>query len=227
MIRILAALIAVVALAASPKPVLKPAGAAFALGEWHVNTSPLDMNFHTGDFSAPNQIKLLRNGGTITGDRASGNYKSNRMTIYGHVVVHDSQGSLEGGSGAPGHSQGPSTLTADQVAIDGVAKVYVATGHVHYVQGDTVTDADKGTLNDLTHQLLLVGSVQIVQGERKLNAAKVNYNTITGQAHAEGNVALQFPGAVNVHLATPRPINLPHLPTIGKKHPAPSASPPR
>ena len=223
MIRILAALIAAAAVAApksSPAPV---GGTSMTVGVWTVQTSSSDMNFHTGDFSAPNKLHMTRNGGDITADRASGNFKSKKLTLYGNVVMHDTNGTMAGGSVAPGQSRGPSTLTADQVAIDGLAKVYVATGHVHYVQGDTVTDAQKGTLNDTTHQLFLVGKVQIVQGSRKLNAEHVTYNTITGEAHAQDNVVMQFPGAVTVHLATPRPIHIPN--PLAKKHPAPAKSP--
>jgi lipopolysaccharide assembly outer membrane protein LptD (OstA) len=212
---------------ALPSPSALPANADEAhVGVWTVRMTQLDVNFKTGNFSTPAHVEMLREGGDITGDRASGNFKTKDMTIYGHVIMHDTQGNFGGlSSTKPTHSRGPATLTADQVHIDGTAKVYTATGTVHYVQADTTTDADKGTLDDTSHDLDLVGNVHIVQGDRNMQADHVLYNTITGQSHAEGNpVTMQFPSDVHASVATPKPIKL-RVPGQKKGTPEPSPTP--
>jgi lipopolysaccharide assembly outer membrane protein LptD (OstA) len=217
----------------SPSPSPSPSASAsagpdtFKVGVWTVHAALLDVNFKSGDFSTPQQLTMTRGGGDITADRASGNYKSKAATLYGHVVMHDTEGNFSGlSSTKPAKSRGPSTLTADQVHIDGAGKVYTATGNVHYVQADTTVNADNGVLNDSTHDLDLTGNVKIVQGERNMVANHVLYNTISGQAHAEGDVVMQFPSEVNQHVATPRPI---HVPNPLQHHkggtPAPTPSP--
>lgn len=211
------------ALAAGP-PQAPPQGTSFNVGVWTVHASLLDVSFKTGDFSTPNRIVMNREGGDITADRANGNYKSKTATLTGHVVMHDSQGNFAGLSETtPTQSRGPSTLTADEVAIDGTAKVYKAMGSVHYVQADTTVDAERGTLNDAAHDLYLEGHVHIVQGDRNMLAEKVRYNTVTGDAHAEGNVTMQFPSQVNPHFATPKPIHIKN--PLQKSKPQPTASP--
>ncbi|MDP9025879.1 MAG: LPS export ABC transporter periplasmic protein LptC [Candidatus Eremiobacteraeota bacterium] len=223
---ILFALVAL--LAASPKPAAQSAGDAgttFNVGVWTVHMSSVDVGFKTGDFTTPNQVTMTREGGDITGDRANGNYKTKNMSLYGHVVMHDSQGNFAGLSDTKStNSRGPATLTADRVQIDGAAKVYTATGNVHYVQADTTVDAQKGTLNDTEHDLYLEGNVHIVQGDRNMVADHVRYSTTTGQAHAEGNVTMQFPSQISPHIATPRPIHIKN--PLKKSTPQPSASPP-
>ena len=201
----------------------------FQVGVWTVHMSQADVNFKSGDFSTPQHVTMTRGGGDITADRASGNYKTKTSTLYGHVVLHDTEGNFAGlSSTKPAKSRGPSTLTADQVHIDGVGKVYTATGNVHYVQADTTVDSDTGVLNDISHDLDLKGNVKIVQGQRNMAADHVLYNTISGQAHAEGDVTMQFPSEVNPHVATPKPI---HIPNPLQHHkggtPAPTASPHR
>jgi lipopolysaccharide assembly outer membrane protein LptD (OstA) len=221
--------IAVALLAATPTPKPSPSSSPTVsqVGVWTIRASQLDTNFKTGDFSTLVQITMTRGGGDITADRASGNFKTKNATLYGHVVLHDTEGNFAGLSSVkPAKSKGPSTLTADQVHIDGVGKVYTATGNVHYVQADTTVDADTGVLNDLTHDLDLKGNVKIVQGERNMVADHVLYNTISGQAHAEGDVTMQFPSEVNAHIATPKPI---HIPNPLQRHkggtPAPTPTP--
>ena len=206
--RTLCLLAAAALVAAAPKPSPAPDnGTQFQVGVWTVHMTSVDVNFKSGDFSTPNKVTMNREGGDITGDRANGNYKTKAATLYGHVVMHDTQGNFAGlSSTTPANSRGPSTLTADQVNIDGTAKIYTATGNVHYVQADTTVDAAKGVLNDGTHALDLTGNVHIVQGDRNMQAEHVVYNTVTGQAHAEGNVVMQFPGEVHPHIATPKPI---------------------
>ena len=228
MIRSLFALTALAALlGATPSPAPSAAsGGSYKIGVWTVNTSPLDANFKTGDFSAPNKVNMTRDGGDIVADRANGNYKTKEVYLYGHVVMHDAQGNLAGLSSAkPAQSRGPATLTADQVQIDGTAKVYTATGNVHYVQADTTVDADKGVLNDATHDLNLTGRVHIVQGDRNMTADHVLYNTVSGQAHAEGNVTMQFPSELNPHIATPKPIVIKNPLLKSKPQATPSPTP--
>ncbi len=221
------ALVLVALLAAAPKPQPSNAptgGTNFDVGAWHVHASLLDVSFKTGDFSTPKQVTMTREGGDIVADRANGNYKTQNATLYGHVVMHDTQGNFAGlSSTKAASSRGPATLTADQVQINGQAKVYVATGHVHYTQADTTVDADKGTLNDEQHDLYLEGNVHIVQGDRTMVADRVRYNTVTGQAHAEGNVTMQFPSQINPHFATPKPIEIKN--PLQKKTPQPTATP--
>ncbi len=200
--------------AATPSPGTRasssPAPAAFDLGVWTVHASSLDANFKSGDFSTPNKVVMTRTGGDVTADRANGNYKKQMLYLNGHVVMHDNQGSAQSfaGGGTP-RAPSPSTLTADKAQIDGMAKVYKAIGNVHYVQADTVVSADTGTLDDMAHTLLLEGTVHIAEGTRSMSARKVLYNTVTGNAHAEGNVTMQFPGALHRTLATPKPIKVP------------------
>lgn len=218
----------------APTPTPRPGASPTAgpdqiqVGVWNVHSSLMDVNFKTGDFSTPQRITMTRDGGDITADRASGNFKTKQMTLYGNVVLHDTEGNFAGlSSTKPAHSKGPATLTADQVHIDGVGKVYTATGNVHYVQADTTVDADTGVLNDVAHDLDLKQNVKIVQGDRNMAADHVLYNTVSGQAHAEGDVTMQFPSEINPRVATPRPI---HIPNPLQRHhggasPAPSPSP--
>jgi lipopolysaccharide assembly outer membrane protein LptD (OstA) len=235
----LAIVAAAVLIAAAPKPSPSPpappatspspeasGGTQFQVGLWTVHMTSVDVNFKSGDFSTPNKVTMDREGGDITGDRANGNYKSKTATLYGNVVMHDTQGNFAGLSSTKASSnRGPATLNADQVKIDGTAKVYTATGHVHYVQADTTVDAEKGVLNDDKHELDLRGNVHIVQGDRNMSSDHVVYNTISGQAHAEGNVVMQFPSQISPHFATPKPI---HIKNPLEKHtPQPSPAPQR
>lgn len=234
------ALVTAFAFAATPKPAHRstptasapppgasaaaaPAPASFDLGVWTVHASSLDANFKNGDFSTPNRVVMTRSGGDVSADRANGNYKKQVLYLNGHVVVHDTQGSVESLAGSgPARAPTPSTLTADKAQIDGAAKVYKAIGNVHYVQADTVVDADSGTLDDAAHTLLLEGAVHITQGTRSMTARRVLYNTVTGTAHAQGDVTMQFPGELHRTLATPRPLHMPKNPIT---QPVSSAAP--
>lgn len=205
-----------VALAAAPAPTPMPSTFhdSFAVGVWTVHTQSLDFNERTGDFSVPSKLEMTREGGDVEADRANGNYKSEIVTLYGDVTMHDLSGNFAGmGSGSIEHPSGPATLTADQVRVDGRARVYNATGHVHYVQSSTTVDADRGTLNDASHMLFLTGNARVAQGLRNVVADRIAYDTLTGLAHAEGNVTMQFPNESQPHLATPRPIKIPGLRT--------------
>lgn len=211
--KIVALLAAAIALAAAASPSPSPMP-SFAVGVWTVHTESLDFNEKTGDFSAPNKLTMTREGGDVEADRASGNYKSQIVTLYGHVTMHDFSGNFAGmAAGSITQPRGPSTLTADQVRVDGKARVYTAIGHVHYVQADTTVDADRGMLNDASHMLYLSGNARVAQGARDVVAEHIAYNTLTGLAHAEGNVTMQFPSETQPHIATPKPIRIPGLPT--------------
>jgi lipopolysaccharide assembly outer membrane protein LptD (OstA) len=202
--------------ASSAKP---PATAAF--GVWTVHMTQVSWNTRTGAFSTPSQVRIIRPGGDVTADRGNGNFKTKRMSLFGNVVLHDSQGAFDTSTN---HNRAPATLTCNQLEIDDVAKVYTAIGNVHYIQADTISDSDRANLDDLSHALTLDGNVRIKQGQRTFSGDHVTYNTVSGDAHATGkDVVLTFPGGAPRPLATPRPI---HLPFTKKNAPAaPSAAP--
>ncbi len=189
--------------------------ATTTVGVWTVHTTSLDFNDKTGDFSVPNRLMMTREGGDVEADRANGNFKSQVVTLYGDVTMHDLRGDFAGMAGASvTKPNGPATLTADQVRIDGKARVYNATGHVHYVQARTVVDADRAMLNDASHMLYLSGHARVSQGPSNVVADRIAYNTVTGDAHAEGkDVIMQFPSGAQPHIATPKPIHIPGLRT--------------
>ncbi len=170
------------------------AGASFRFGEWNVRTQTADFNFKSSDFSIPGHVTLTRPTGDINADRASGNAQRKLATLYGHVVLHDTQGGIGAISSAGAGSHEPSTLTTDQLTVDSNNKMYTAVGSVHFVQGAKTVDAQRGVLNDRTHDLNLSGNVHIVDGSRAMDAQTVLYNTASGQAHASGNVSIRFPG---------------------------------
>ncbi|HUY41647.1 MAG TPA: LptA/OstA family protein [Candidatus Dormibacteraeota bacterium] len=210
----IAGAIVAAAVAASPTPAPSAYSDSFAVGIWTVHTSSLDFNQKSGDFSVPTKLLMTRQGGDVEADRANGNYKTQIVTLYGDVTMHDQSGNFAGmASGSITHPSGPATLTADQIRIDGKTRVYVATGHVHYVQENTTVDAERGMLNDASHMLYLSGNARVAQGLRNVVADRIAYDTVTGNAHAEGNVTMQFPSEVQPHIATPKPIRIPGLHT--------------
>lgn len=135
--------------------------AGFNFGEWQISTGEFDFHTDTGEFSVPNHLTLTRPGSDISADRASGNQKQKFATLYGDVVLHDSQGSFAGIAG--GGSRAPSTLTCAELQLDGVGKVYTAIGNVHFTQGGSQAYADRAVLNGMTHQLQLHGHVRLIQ----------------------------------------------------------------
>lgn len=161
--RILAALLAVLMVAAAPKPPPQGRAVGFGLSDWHVATGQLDIsNWDSGDFSAPSPITLTRPGSTIQADRAVGNFKTKKATLTGHVVLHDSNGVLTNFAGQTG-SHAPATLTCNTLTIDGVSKTYIAEGGVHFTQGASTVSADRAVMNGATHDLHLYGNVQLQQ----------------------------------------------------------------
>lgn len=214
MTRSLAALALIVALvAAAPQPKPKPSAAPKAgakVGQWTLVTDQLNANLATGQFSAPDHVTMTRaDGSTIQADRASGNYKQQKATLFGNVSVHDASGTfgLKSAQGTQASSRGPATLTADELLLDDKARLYDAKGNVHYSQGDTEVNAQTGHLNDNTHVLDLAGKVHVVQGDRTLDADTATYNTQTGSGEASSNVTVTFPG-ITPSIATPKPITI-------------------
>ncbi|MGH7737147.1 MAG: LptA/OstA family protein [Candidatus Tyrphobacter sp.] len=210
------ALAALLAAMPSPSPVPMPSHFtdSYAVGVWTVHANALDFNEQSGDFSIPSSVEMTRQGGDVEAQRANGNYKTQIVTLYGDVTMHDHTGNFAGLAGASiSHPSGPATLTADVVRVDGRARVYTATGHVHYVQANTTVDADRGMLNDASHMLYLSGHARVAQGLRSVVADHIAYDTLTGEAHAEGNVTMEFPNQSQIHIATPKPIKIPGLRT--------------
>lgn len=230
MFRTAFALVTVLALvggiAVSAKPTASPSSpTTINVGIWSVHTASFDSNVKSGDFSVPGHVLLTRNGGDVNADRASGNQKSDVVTLYGHVVVNDVQG-VFGTSSIAGRGKGPARLTCDQLHVDGKAKVYVATGHVHYTQDTTISDSDTGRFDDTSHTMDLTGHVHVVNGPKLMSADRLHYNTLTGDIHAEsdppGSVLLEGPGGNGPSIATPRPLIIKN--PLGRK-PKPTPSP--
>lgn len=205
--------IALVLIAAAPQSKSKHASvqnAAAKVGQWTLATDQLHANLATGQFSAPDHVTMTRSdGSTIQADRASGNYKRQKASLFGNVSVHDTSGTfgLNSAQGTQASSRGPATLTSDELMLDDKARLYDAKGNVHYSQGDTDVSAQTAHLNDLTHVLDLAGKVHVVQADRTLDADTATYNTQTGSGEATSNVMVTFPG-VTPSIATPKPITI-------------------
>lgn len=161
-LRLPAAVLAALLIAAAPKPPAQGQAVGFGLSDWHVATGQLDANWQTGAFSTPGRIELTRPGSDISAQRATGNWKTHSATLTGNVVLHDNNGVLTNFAGQNG-SHAPATLTCDNLTIDGVTKTYVATGNVHFIQGGSDVHADRAVMNGVTHDLHLYGNVQLQQ----------------------------------------------------------------
>ncbi len=213
MMRVLTAalLIATLAAAAPARPrTPAPRGAAAKVGQWKLVTDQMNANMQSGSFSAPGHVTMTRaDGSVIAADRASGNYKQHKATLFGNVSVHDASGTfgLQSARGTQAQSRGPATLTTDELRVDDSTHLYDALGNVHYVQGDTSADAQSAHLNDATHVLNMTGKVHVVQGDRTLDSDRATYDTQTGYGEADDNVTVTFPG-VTPTFATPKPISI-------------------
>src|SRR5579872_7003758 len=115
---------------ASPSPLETPSPLPSVVATahaWTIVTDQIDAGGN-GDFSMPGHVIAVRENGDVSADRGSGNYKRGRITLYGHVVIHDVEGDLaERLAGEPvtqASSRGPATLTADQAVLDTVKKIY-------------------------------------------------------------------------------------------------------
>ncbi|HKU67984.1 MAG TPA: LptA/OstA family protein [Candidatus Baltobacteraceae bacterium] len=205
----LGALVALLAAAPKPQPSTAP-NASAKVGAWNLVTDQLHANLATGQFSAPDHVTMTRaDGSVIQADRATGNYKAQKASLFGNVSVHDASGTfgLRSAQGTQASSRGPATLTADEILLDDKARLYDAKGKVHYAQGDTNVDAQTAHLNDLTHVIDLAGKVHVVQADRTLDADTATYNTQTGSGTADKNVIVTFQG-VTPSIATPKPITI-------------------
>jgi lipopolysaccharide assembly outer membrane protein LptD (OstA) len=206
---ILAAVTALIAAAPKPQPSQAPNSSA-KVGEWNLVTDQLHANLASGQFSAPDHVTMTRaDGSVVQADRATGNYKQQKATLFGNVSVHDAGGTfgLQSAHGTQASSKGPATLTADEVQLDDKAHVYDAKGNVHYSQSDTKVDAQTAHLNDATHVIDLAGKVHVVQADRTLDADTATYNTQTGAGEADNNVIVTFQG-ITPSIATPKPITI-------------------
>lgn len=161
-LRLLAAVLAALLIAAAPKASTPGSAVGFGLSDWHVATGQLDANWQSGAFSTPGHIELTRPGSDISAARAVGNFKTHSATLTGNVVLHDNNGVLTNFAGQNG-SHAPATLTCDNLNIDGVTKTYVATGNVHFIQGGSDVRAQRAVMNGVTHDLHLYGNVQLQQ----------------------------------------------------------------
>ena len=209
--------------------------ASFSLGECKMDAGAIDGNFKTGDFNIPGHVHVVCPTRDVDADHAKGNQRTKLATLLGHVVIHDRGGSTPLGgftpNGQTSSSQGPSTLTTDQLDIDSGRKLYTATGNVHYVQGARAIDAQKGVLDDVSkditlytlhftegtqkvdasqgvmnsnsHVMDLTGNVHVVDGDRKMDADHVVYNTQSGDLHARGNVVMRFPSGEQPQSSAP------------------------
>ncbi len=194
MIRLIAAIAA--AAMTLPVPSTGAGGKTTAkFGVWTVHMTVVNYNLKTGDFNTPNHVSMVRIGGDVNADRASGNIKSKHAVLSGHVVMHDMSGAVAPGASGASGSGAPSTLMADNVQIDQSAARYVATGDMQYTQGAMVLTARSGTLDQGSHTMTADGDVHIQKGEQTLVAEHVVCNTLSGacQAH-RGTVELPSAG---------------------------------
>jgi lipopolysaccharide assembly outer membrane protein LptD (OstA) len=205
---VLALLLLAATVSAAKAPVKAPAQAGAHVGTWDVKTTQMSANLLTGQFTAPQHLTMTRaDGSVVQADRAVGNYKQKRISLYGNVSIHDVSGNFGLQSGAGAQSRGPATLTSDELFVNDTTHLYDAKGNVHYEQGDTTADSQTAHLNDATHELQLAGAVHVVQGDRTIDAQTAAYNTKTGEGSAQNNVRIEFPG-VTPQIATPRPITV-------------------
>ncbi len=214
----------------SPSPSPEPSGSPAPPDNWIVHYTVADFNGNSGDFSIPNGIVIDRStGGDITADRASGNGKKKLVSLYGHVVVHDVNGSFTSRVGVGSTSSKPTTLTSDQLDIDDLAKKYAATGSVHYVHDRTIADADSATLDQNAHLLQLDGNADVQQPPKSIAADHIVYDTKSGDIHAnsapEKGVLTIFPGGPGPSIAPTKTIVIRNpFSKKPKETPAPSAT---
>ena len=178
------------ALAQSPAPSQPPAPAAARLdtGNYTVEGKNLTWNQKTGEFTIPSDVKFTQPGTDVTGDRAQGNSIQRKVTITGHVVLHNSKPVSSVGVTSKSASDEPQTLTTDQLQVDGPSKVYIAIGNVKFIQGAKTVTADRGQLNQTNHMLDLQGHVHIddASSGQSMIADTVQYDTASETVNASG-----------------------------------------
>jgi lipopolysaccharide export system protein LptA len=165
-----------------------PAGTELSGSGWNgyqLETDETLMNFKTGDFTMPHEVRVTRPGTDARGDHAKGNNKIGTATLIGHVVVHDSGSAPEASDAGPDY-QGPATITCDELTIDTKTKSYDGHGNLRFVQGNRVGTADRGVLNQTAHTLHLEGNVVLAEGATSMKANVVDYNLQTRDVIASG-----------------------------------------
>ena len=183
-----ALLVLAFALAAAVPPAAgRAAGAAprshLAGRYYQIDTTVVQYNFGTGNFTAPAKLTVTRPGLEVVADSAKGNMKTGSALLTGNVHVHD--------SGGPGSAQGrnateAATLTCDQLDVDGKADTYHATGHPHYETATRSADADDMLLDRKQKKLHLTGNVKLKDGVRSGASNNVDIDLKTGDVEMRG-----------------------------------------
>ncbi|MEO7040322.1 MAG: LPS export ABC transporter periplasmic protein LptC [Candidatus Elarobacter sp.] len=202
---------------AAAAPVAHLAGAFY-----NVETTAVQYNLGSGDFTAPAHVTVTRPGLAVAADNAKGNVKAGSAVLRGNVRVRDSGGSQS----ALGANAGPSTLTCAQLEIDGRADTYHATGRPHYESGERSADADEMLLDRKQKKLHLAGSVTIKEGNQSAQASVVDVDLKTGDVVMHG-----APVQLSAPAPAPPPTSAPSAaPSVAPSSPpapapAPSATP--
>jgi lipopolysaccharide export system protein LptA len=162
-------------------------GSGMVMNGYQIITNQTNWNLNTGDFVMPQEVKVTRPGSDARGDHAKGNTKLGTATLIGNVTIHDSGGAPEAkDAGSEYTSNGPSTITCDQLTLDSKNKSYDAQGNVHFTQGQRTATAQRGVLNQLAHTLHLEGNVVLTEGGSSMEANVVDYNLATKDVIASG-----------------------------------------
>jgi lipopolysaccharide export system protein LptA len=162
-------------------------GSGMVMNGYQIITDQTNWNLNTGDFTMPKEVKVTRPGSDARGDHAKGNTKLGTATLIGNVVIHDDGGAPEAKDAGPEYnSNGPSTITCDQLTLDSKSKSYDAQGNVHFTQGNRTATAARGVLNQLSHTLHLEGNVVLTEGGSSMQANVVDYNLATKDVVASG-----------------------------------------
>ncbi|HTV73380.1 MAG TPA: LPS export ABC transporter periplasmic protein LptC [Candidatus Acidoferrales bacterium] len=135
-----------------------------------IQAAAIDSNPVTGNFTIPDRFTATREGLQITGDRATGNSVTKRVSITGNVVVVLESVPVNGPSPSPVPSPTatpmPPTLTCDRLDIDGVHRVYHAIGDVHYQEPGRDITADRADISEVHTHLHLQGNVHVTETEQ-------------------------------------------------------------
>jgi lipopolysaccharide export system protein LptA len=162
-------------------------GSGMEMNGYQIITDQTNWNLNTGDFTMPKEVKVTRPGSDARGDHARGNTKLGTATLIGNVIIHDDGGAPEAKDAGPEYnSNGPSTITCDQLTLDSKSKSYDAQGNVHFTQGNRTATAQRGVLNQLAHTLHLEGDVVLTESGSSMKAAVVDYNLQTKDVVASG-----------------------------------------
>lgn len=207
--------------AASAAPLTHLAGRFY-----NVETTAVQYNFSSGDFTAPARVTVTRPGLRVDADSATGNVKTGSAVLRGNVRVHDSGGAQS----AQGANSEPATLTCGQLEIDGRGDAYHATIRPHYESGERSADADEMLLDRKQKKLHLTGNVTIKEGDESANASAVDVDLKTGDVVMHGapvQLRAPAPSPVPTSLtpAAPPPSTAPAPSAVPSTAPVPSAAP--